>query len=144
MTSMHDWKPITGYDGYVVNRQAEVWSVGRTIRTKGGATRTTVAKPLKPDAKNRVALRRDGKTFKVNAAQIAAEAFPPTRHYIAYRFVTLTCRWCRRDFRDIIKSYCENAPTMWPALYRCPHCTTAVIALPDHFPTLPLRVGKVF
>jgi hypothetical protein len=134
---MHDWKPIAGFDGYVINTSGVVWSTGRTIGTKSGATRTTAAKPLKLDEKNRVALRRDGKTFKVNVQQLAAEAFPPTRHYTSFKWVTLTCRWCRREFRAIVVSYCQNTPSMWPDLYRCPHCTTAVNQIPDHFPTHP-------
>lgn len=104
-----EFRPIADFDGYVVNRHAEVWSVGRTIATKGGGTRTTVAKPLKPDEKHRVALRRDGKTFKLNVHHLAADAFPPTCHYTAWSWVTLTCRWCCRDFRDITRSWWRDA-----------------------------------
>lgn len=137
MTTTHDWKSVTDFDGYVINRLSEVWSVGRVVPTKAGATRTTAAKQLKPDEKNRVALRRDGKTYKINVAQLAADAFPPTRHITTSRWVTLTCLWCGRDFRDILTTYCEKAPVMWPGLFRCRHCTTAVNRLPDHFPTGP-------
>jgi hypothetical protein len=73
----HDWKPVKDFEGYVISRHAEVWSTGRTVSTKRGATRVTAAKQLKPDDKNRVALRRDGKTHKLNVHQLAADAFPP-------------------------------------------------------------------
>lgn len=134
-----DFRPLAEFPGYVVSAVGEVWSVGREVKAKGGGTRTTAAKRLKPDDKNRVALRHDGKTFKINVYELAANAYPPTRHYVALRWVTLTCRWCRREFRDISRSWCENAPTMWPDLHRCPHCTTAVNKLPGdyYFPTPP-------
>jgi hypothetical protein len=129
-----DFRPVPGFDGYVVNRHGDVWSIGRVVAAKRG-TRTTVTKQLKPD-KGRVALRRDGKTVKCNIRELVAGAFPPTRHYTSRRWVTLTCSWCHQDYRDTTHSWCENTPTMWPDLHRCPHCTTAVNALPaDYFPT---------
>jgi hypothetical protein len=132
---MTEYRPIEGFDGYVVSAGCVVWSVGRTIQTKGGATRTTAAKPLKPDEKNRVSLRRDGKTYKVRVDVLAAREFPPTRHYILERRTVLHCRWCGRDFDDFVTIWCENAAAIWPDLFRCPYCTTAVNNIPDHFPT---------
>lgn len=131
------WRDIAGFDGYMINAEGVVWSVGRTVQTKGGGTRTTAAKPLKPDEKNRVALRRDGRTYKVNVDQLAMQEFPPKQHYTEHHRVTFICRWCHHDFEDLVKVYCENAPAIWPGLYRCPHCTTAVTTIPDHFPTHP-------
>jgi hypothetical protein len=130
-----EYRPIAEFDGYMINPQGTVWSVGRTVATKSGATRTTAAKPLKPDDKNRVALRRDGKTHKINVDHLVAQHFPPTRHHIYERRVTLTCRWCHRDFDDFTTIYCQDAPAIWPDLFRCPYCTTAVTVIPDHFPT---------
>jgi len=124
------WRHIAGFDGYVVNAGGVVWSVGRTVQTKVGATRTTAAKPLKPDEKNRVALRRDGKTIKVRVDQLALQEFPPKHHHTAHHRVVLHCRWCGRDFGDFVTVYCQDSPTIWPDLFRCPHCTTAVTRLP--------------
>ena len=132
---MSGYRPGADFDGYVINADAVVWSVGRTVQTKGGATRVTVAKPLKPDEKNRVALRRDGKTIKVRVDELARQAFPPTYHWPWERRVTLHCRWCGLDFDDYTAWWCENAPVIWPDLYRCWRCTTAIVRLPDHFPT---------
>ncbi len=134
-----EYRSIAGFDGYVVNAAGVVWSVGRTVETKGGATRTTAAKELKPDDKNRVALRRDGKTYKVRVDQLALQEFPPKYHYTVRHRVVLDCRWCGRDFDVFAAWWCENAPVIWPGLFRCPHCTTAVTRLPDHFPTSPYR-----
>jgi hypothetical protein len=119
------WRPIAGFDGYVVNAGGVVWSVGRTVQTKGGATRTTAAKPLKPDEKNRVALRRDGKTIKVRVEQLALQEFPPKRHYTAHHRIVLHCRWCGQDFGDFVTVYCQDSPTIWPDLFRCPLAVTA-------------------
>jgi hypothetical protein len=130
-----EYRPVADFDGYVINAQAVVWSVGRTVKTKSGATRTTAAKPLKPDEKNRVALRRDGKTFKVRVDELARQAFPSTYHRLWERRVILHCRWCGLDFDDYTLWWCENAPVIWPDLYRCWRCTTAIVRLPDHFPT---------
>ena len=44
-----EYRPIAGFDGYDVSADRIVWSVGRTVQTKGGVTRTTAAKELKPD-----------------------------------------------------------------------------------------------
>jgi hypothetical protein len=137
-----EYRPVAGFPGYVVNAAAVVWSVGRTVRTRGGATRTTPAKPLKPDDKNRVALRRDGKTFKINVDQLALQQFPPKRHCTLYHRIVLQCRWCGHEFGDLITVHCQDCPTMWPDLFRCPYCTTAVTRLPEHFPTNPLRVER--
>jgi hypothetical protein len=134
-----EYRP-TDYPGYVVNAQAVVWSVGRRVKTKGGATRTTAAKPLKPDEKGRVALRRDGKTIKVRVDDLALKAFPPTRHYVRSRRITLHCRWCGRSFDGFTTWWCENAPVVWPDLFRCPCCTTAVIT----FPPVPIYGGTFF
>lgn len=131
------YRPIAGFDGYVVSAERVVWSVGRTVRTKGGATRTTAAKQLKPDEKNRVALRRDGKTVKVRVDELVAQEFPPTHHYVAHHRIVLPCRWCEREFVAFVTDYCESPSTLWPDLFRCPHCTTAVTRLPDYFPTFP-------
>jgi hypothetical protein len=116
------WRDIAGFDGYVVNAEGVVWSVGRTVQTKGGATRTTAARPLKPDEKNRVALRRDGKTYKVNVDELAVQHFPPKRHYAVERSVQLTCRHCGRGYRDFAVWWCEGSPVVWPDRYICPHC----------------------
>jgi hypothetical protein len=132
-----EYRPIADYPGYVVNAQAVVWSVGRTIQTKGGATRTTAAKPLKPDAKGRVTLRRDGKNHRFTVAELAARHFPPTRHYAVERRISLRCRWCRRYFDDFTTWWCENMSVMWPDLFRCPYCTTAVTNISDQFSTYP-------
>ena len=133
-----EYRPIAGFDGYVVNAGGVVWSVGRTVQTKGGATRTTAAKPLKPDEKNRVALRRDGKTIKVRVNQLALQEFPPRRHIILERRIVLCCRWCGCSFDDFITSYCSHDDRgVLPDLFRCPHCTTAVTRLRDQFPTSP-------
>lgn len=143
-TSDHNWtdtgfRPVSDFDGYVVNAAACVWSVGRTVSTKGGATRVTKAKELKPDDKNRVALRREGKTIKVRVDQLVLQAFPPKHHLRLERLVVLHCRWCGRSFSDFLASYCSKDDRgMWPDLFRCPHCTTGVTSLPDQFPTPPI------
>jgi hypothetical protein len=129
-----NWRPIAEFDGYVINAAGVVWSVGREVQTKGGATRTTAAKPLKPDEKNRVALRRAGKTYKVRVDQLALREFPPKRHYYKAHWIVLHCRWCHHDFDDFITVWCQDCETMWPDLFRCPYCTTAVTRLPDHLP----------
>jgi hypothetical protein len=129
------WRPIADFAGYVVSAEAVVWSVGRTVQTKGGATRTTAAKPLKPDAKGRVTLRRDGRNYRFSAAELAARHFPPTNHYAVERRVRLRCQWCSRHFDDFTTWWCENVSAMWPDLYRCPYCTTAVTHIADHFST---------
>jgi hypothetical protein len=121
-----EYRAIAGFDGYVVSADAVVWSVGRTVTTKGGATRTTAAKPLKPDEKNRVALRRDGKTVKVNVDQLASQAFPPVWHSPIERLLQLRCRHCGRDYRDHAVWWCENSPVIWPDRYVCPHCSNDV------------------
>ena len=132
---MSEYRPIAGFDGYAVSADRVVWSVGREVRTKNGATRLTAAKPLKPDEKGRVALRRDGQTFKVRVDELARREFPPKRHLILERLTTLHCQWCDRDFPDFVTDYCsEDDRGMWPDLYRCPYCTTAVVRLPHHFP----------
>ena len=119
-----EYRPIAEFDGYVVSADRVVWSVGRTVETKGGATRVTAAKQLKPDEKGRVALRRDGKTYKVRVDDLALQAFPPARvwHFPIERLVQLKCRHCNRDYRDFAMWWCENIPTIWPDRYVCPHC----------------------
>lgn len=132
-----EYRPIAEFDGYVVNRDSVVWSVGRTVNTKGGATRTTAAKPIKPDKQNRVALRRDGKTYKVRVDQLAADPpFPPRWHYGLGRIVTLRCRRCSREWWDELVFHCENAQPIWPDWWRCPDCLTAVtnLSAAPHFP----------
>jgi hypothetical protein len=120
-----EYRPIAGFDGYVVNAAGVVWTVGRTVRTKNGATRVTAAKPLKPDEKNRVALRRDGRTVKIRVDDLALQEFPPVRHYAVERRVTLRCRWCGRDFDDWAVWWCENISAIWPDVYHCPFCVAA-------------------
>ncbi len=138
-----EYRPIAGFDGYVVSAADRViWSVGRTVRTKGGASRTSAAKPLKPDEKGRVALRRDGKTHKVRVDDLVSQAFPPKRHYYKAHWIVLHCRWCHHDFDDFITVWCQDCGTIWPDLFRCPYCTTAVTRLPDlpdQFPPSPYR-----
>ena len=117
-----EYRPIAEFDGYVVSADRVVWSVGRTVETKSGATRTTAAKPLKPDEKGRVALRRDGKTYKIRVEVLALQAFPPVRHRALQQQVMLRCRWCGHDFIDWTTWWCENSSTIWPDRYVCPHC----------------------
>jgi len=31
---MSEYRPIADFDGYIINAQAVVWSVGRTVKTK--------------------------------------------------------------------------------------------------------------
>jgi len=135
-----EYRPIAEFDGYVINADAVVWSVGRTVKTKGGATRTTAAKRLKPDAKGRVTLRRDGISHRFVATELASQHFPATHHYPVERKIALRCRWCDRSFDDFITWWCENAPVVWPDLFRCPYCTTAVIT----FPPPPIYGGTFF
>jgi hypothetical protein len=136
-----DYRPIADFIGYVISADAAVWSVGREVRTKGGATRVTAGKQLKPDDKGRVALRRDGKTYKLRADQLARETFPPVRHRVTYDRITLSCRWCGESWNDYVTGHCAQDPDLviGPALFRCPRCTTAVTRLPDHFPTSPYK-----
>ena len=69
--------------------------MGRTVRTKGGTGRTTAAKPLKPDEKNRVSLRRDGKTIKI-AAKDSYASWP----LYQLRGGNRTRRNCRNDAKS--------------------------------------------
>ena len=160
-----EYRPIAEFDGYVVSADRVVWSVGRTVETKGGGTRTTTAKPLKVDEKGRVGLRRDGKTYEIRVEVLALQAFPPVRHYAVERLVLLTCRHCGQDYRDFAVWWCENSSTIWPDMYHCPHCFRSDrwlrdlasaaaplpqrprprprdwsdVTLPDHFPTSPYK-----
>jgi hypothetical protein len=128
---MTDYRPIADFIGYVISADAEVWSVGREVNTKGGATRITAAKQLKPDEKGRVALRRDGKTYKLRVDELTRQTFPPVPHRVTAHRIALSCRWCGRRFDGYITGYCAQDPNlaMRPDLFRCPGCTTAVISL---------------
>ncbi|MGV0050115.1 hypothetical protein ACRU43_12885 [Mycobacterium colombiense] len=63
----YDWerlagyRPVPGWSAYAMSVGLEVWSMPRQVRCKGGRTRQTAAKRIKPSDDGRVTLCQDGK-----------------------------------------------------------------------------------
>ncbi|UMB67680.1 hypothetical protein [Mycobacterium paraterrae] len=66
------YRPIPGWPTYVLGLGLDVWSLPREVGCKGGVTRQTTARQLKPD-RGRVSLSCDG---TVRRYHVADELFP--------------------------------------------------------------------
>ncbi|HME79330.1 MAG TPA: hypothetical protein VKI00_27830 [Mycobacterium sp.] len=64
------WRRAPGWPDYVVHRDTlEVWSTGRRVPCKGGATRWAPAKRINPTTDGRVPLSQSGKTTLVHVVR---------------------------------------------------------------------------
>ncbi len=77
---IHHWQPygyriIPDFPHYVMSARLDVWSMSRLVRCKGGDTRRTTAKQLRPDCDGRVTLSHDGRRRRF---YVEKELFPLT------------------------------------------------------------------
>jgi hypothetical protein len=77
----HNWthagfRPIPGYESYEMNTGLDVWSLPREVPCKGGGTRTTPPKLLKPSHDGRVTLSCNGKPFRFRRDVLYKMTFP--------------------------------------------------------------------
>jgi hypothetical protein len=71
------YRIIPEYPAYKIGRAADVWSMERPVRCKGGGTRLEAATMLKPSTEGRVSLSQDGRVKRYHVhRELLPAAFP--------------------------------------------------------------------